>query len=276
MPTMGHTATDMARRFRRGAALCAAALALVAPVGAQVTEPSALAGATQLIVVTTDGWEATSGRLRRFTRDRADAPWRSEGSAVPIVVGRTGLAWGVGFDRFADGSEPHKREGDGKSPAGVFPFGTAFGFAPPDTVRWLRLPYLQLVATTECVDDTASAHYAEVLDRSAVARVDWRSSERMRQIGVYRLGAVIEYNASPPTKGRGSCVFFHIWGGPSSHTAGCTAMDAGELERLVAWLDPRARPVVLQVPLSVYERLRGEWGLPGQGEGQARDGWRSL
>jgi D-alanyl-D-alanine dipeptidase len=171
----------------------------------------------------------------------------------------------VGFDRFAEGTEPHKNEGDGKSPAGVFPLGTAFGFVHPDSARWVKLPYLQLVATTECVDDTASAHYTNVLDRAAVPRVDWSSSERMRAIGVYRLGAVIAYNESPPTKGRGSCVFFHIWSGPSSHTAGCTAMDATELERLVAWLDPKARPVVLQVPADVYERLRGRWGLPDGG-----------
>ncbi|MBM3501983.1 MAG: hypothetical protein FJX74_25295 [Armatimonadetes bacterium] len=211
--------------------------------------------------MTTADWSATSGEIRRFVRDRAGSPWRPEGGAVPIVVGRTGLAWGVGFDAFAEGAEPRKREGDGKSPAGLFPLGTVFGFAPPDSARWVKLPWLQLIATTECVDDTASVHYTSVLDRGAVERVDWSSSERMREIGVYRLGVVIDYNV-PPTRGRGSCVFFHIWSGPRSHTAGCTAMDAGELERLVAWLDPKARPVVLQVPADVYEGLRGRWGLP--------------
>ena len=242
------------------AACCAAPAAAQGP--AQTSGPELLSGATQLLIVTTDDWSATSGEMRRFLRDDVRSPWRADGGVVPIVVGRTGLAWGVGFDRFAEGTEPHKNEGDGKSPAGVFPLGTAFGFAPADSARWVRLPWLQLAPTTECVDDTASAHYTGVVDRGAVARVDWRSSERMRQIGVYRLGAVIDYNAAPPVKGRGSCVFLHIWGGPRSHTAGCTAMDAGELEKLLAWLDPAARPVVLQVPADVYERLRNGWGLP--------------
>lgn len=253
---------DIARRLLRSVAICLVAAVSSVPAGAQTSAPTTLTGATQLVVVTTDGWDATSGEMLRFVRDDIRSPWRSDGGRVPIVVGRTGLAWGVGFDRMAEGAEPRKREGDGKSPAGAFALGTAFGFAPPDSTRWVRLPYLQLVAATECVDDTASAHYTEIVDRGAVARVDWSSSERMREIGVYRLGAVIDYNAGPPTKGRGSCVFFHIWGGPRSHTAGCTAMDAGELEKLMAWLDPEALPVVLQVPSDVYERLRSGWGLP--------------
>lgn len=257
-------------RLRKPAGLhpCATAFLLAACCAAPAANqaaaqaPSPLAGATQLLVVTTADWTTTSGELRRFVRDDPRSPWRAEGDVVPIVVGRTGLAWGVAFDTFAEDAEPHKREGDGKSPAGVFPLGTAFGFAPADSARHVKLPWLQLVAGTECVDDTASAHYTKVLDRGAVPSVDWSSSERMREIGVYRLGAVIAYNEAPRVKGRGSCVFFHIWGGPRSHTAGCTAMDAGHLEQVMSWLDPNAAPVVLQLPADVYQRLRSSWGLP--------------
>jgi zinc D-Ala-D-Ala dipeptidase len=263
---MRHAVAGVLLNLGRPALACLVAACCVAfsaaHASAQTSPPPPLTGATQLLVVTTDGWSATSGELRRFVRDDTRSPWRADGVVVPIVVGRTGLAWGVGFDRFAEGAEPRKHEGDGKSPAGIFPLGTAFGFAPADSARWVKLPYLQLVPTTECVDDTASVHYTNVLDRGSVPRVDWSSSERMREIGVYRLGAVIAYNESPPTKGRGSCVFFHIWGGPRSHTAGCTAMDAGELEKLLAWLDPKALPVVLQVPADVYERVLTDWGLP--------------
>ncbi|MHB1192000.1 MAG: L,D-transpeptidase family protein [Longimicrobiales bacterium] len=242
-------------------AACSAAPA-AAQVSAQPSSPASLSRATQLLVVTTADWTTTSGELRRFVRPDPRSPWQAEGGPIPIVVGRTGLAWGVGFDRLAEGAEPHKREGDGKSPAGVFPLGTAFGFAPADSARHVRLPWLQLAATTECVDDTASAHYTKVLDRGAVPGVDWSSSERMREIRVYRLGAVIAYNEAPAVKGRGSCVFLHVWGGPRSHTAGCTAMDAGELEKLLAWLEPAAHPAVIQVPADVYQRLRSGWGLP--------------
>lgn len=112
------------------------------------------------------------------------------------------------------------------------------------------------------MDDTASVHYNAIVDRARVAQVDWRSSERMRSIEPYRLGVLVGYNDAPAVKARGSCIFLHIWGGPRAPTSGCTAMDAGELERLMAWLDPAARPVLVQLPVAAYERLGERWSLP--------------
>lgn len=227
---------------------------------------SPLISATQAVVVTTPGWDSSSGQLQRLIRDDVHSSWRRVGDPVPIVVGRTGLAWGVGFDELAaTGSPtagPRKFEGDGRSPAGIFPLDTAFGFSPPDSMRSVRLQYVQLTTATDCVDDTASVHYNTVVDRGAVPLIDWQSAEHMRKVGQYRLGVIVGYNALPPVKSRGSCIFFHIWAGPRSTTVGCTALDVAELERLVAWLDPRARPVVVQVPAAVYSLVRSEWGLP--------------
>ncbi len=250
--------------------LLASATALVAAChvtpGPGPSAPPPLAGATQLVVVTTPGWDSTTGELRRFVRSDTHSSWSPDGGPVPIVVGRTGLAWGIGFDRFAvPGSPtagPRKMEGDGRSPAGVFPLDTAFGFSPADSMRSVRLPYVQLTSTTECVDDTTSVHYNTVVNRDAVTRVDWQSAEHMRKVAQYRLGVIVGYNASPPVKARGSCIFFHIWAGPRSTTVGCTALDESELERLMLWLDPQARPVVVQVPAAVYPLVKAEWGLP--------------
>jgi spore germination protein len=223
------------------------------------------ADALQLVVVTTPGWDATSGELRRFVRDDPDSAWRRAGDVVPVVIGRTGLAWGIGFDRYAaTGSNtagPLKREGDGRSPAGAFPVGRAFGFAPAASAHF-RLPYLELTAAIECVDDPSSAHYNAVVDRTRVERVDWSSSERMREIAPYRLGVIIDYNTAPAVAPRGSCIFLHIWDGPASTTAGCTALDAAELERLMTWLDPQRQPLFVQLPAPAYERVREEWALP--------------
>ena len=217
-------------------------------------------GARQLIVVTTPAWDSVSGTLRRYARARAGAPWKMVGAPVPIVVGQSGLAWGDDALGRADG--PHKREGDGRAPAGRFPLGTAFGFAPAAAMDQVRLPYLQLADGSECVDDPASVHYNTVVDRGAARRVDWASAERMRTIDLYRLGVVVRYNASPVRRGRGSCIFLHIWAGPSTPTAGCTAFPAAEVESLVRWLDPARHPVLVQLPAAEYARLRGAWGLP--------------
>ncbi len=217
--------------------------------------------AEQLVVVTTPSWTSTTGTMRRFERSTATSEWRSLDVPIPVVVGRTGIAWGVGFDEIsAEG--PHKHEGDGKAPAGVFALDTAFGFAPRDSMRDVKLPYVQLLATTDCVDDTASVHYNTVIDRAAVPRVDWNSAEHMREVPQYDIGVIVGYNASRPVKARGSCIFLHIWSGPDSHTAGCTAFDEAKLRDVVAWLDPRRRPLLVQLTATNYSALRADWRLP--------------
>jgi D-alanyl-D-alanine dipeptidase len=215
----------------------------------------------QLVVVTTPDWTSTTGSLARFERANSTSEWRSIDQPEPVVVGRTGIAWGIGFDAVSS-EGPHKHEGDGKSPAGIFPLDTVFGFATPDSTRSVRLPYVQLLPTTDCVDDVASSHYNTVVDRTSVARVDWTSAEHMRQVGQYEIGVIVGYNASPPVKGRGSCIFLHIWAGPQSHTAGCTAFDEAKLRDVIRWLDPKKRPLLVQLTANDYANLRTRWMLP--------------
>jgi D-alanyl-D-alanine dipeptidase len=97
--------------------------------------PQALLDASQqIVVVVTPGWTSTTGTMQRFERATRASEWTPLDSAIPVVVGRTGIAWGVGFDGIsAEG--PHKHEGDGKAPAGVFPLDTAFGFGSRDSMR---------------------------------------------------------------------------------------------------------------------------------------------
>ena len=215
----------------------------------------------QVVVVTTPSWSSTTGIMQRFERAAPDLEWRAIGAREPVVVGRTGIAWGVGFDGVStDG--PHKREGDGKSPAGIFPLDTVFGFAAPDSMANVRLPYVQLLPTTDCVDDTTSSHYNTVVDKGSVTKVDWNSAEHMRQVRQYEVGVIVGYNAMPPVKGRGSCIFLHIWAGPASHTAGCTAFAEPKVREMITWLDPKSRPLLVQLTTTQYASLRIRWKLP--------------
>jgi len=215
----------------------------------------------QLVVVITPSWTSTVGTMTRFERAAPTAAWSRLESPIPLVVGRTGIAWGVGFDDVST-EGPHKHEGDGKAPAGIFPLDMAFGFAPRDSMRSVLLPYAQLLPTTDCVDDTTSAHYNTVVDRAAVSLVEWNSAEHMRQVPQYEIGVIVGYNASPPVKGRGSCIFLHIWTGPDSHTAGCTAFDEAKLREVMLWLDPHKRPLLVQLTADEYKKLRASWRLP--------------
>jgi L,D-peptidoglycan transpeptidase YkuD (ErfK/YbiS/YcfS/YnhG family) len=222
----------------RGSAAISALL-LVACSMSTTSDP--LAGSRQAIVVLTENHDTTSGSLQRYERALGGA-WRAVGGRVAVVVGRTGLA---GIDA--------KHEGDGKSPSGVYSFGTAFGFAPAAD---FLVPYRQLRDTTECVDDTASRYYNQIVDRDAVPLVDWSSSEKMRAVSVYQWGIVVNYN-TPAAPKRGSCIFMHIWSGPSSSTAGCTAMPQAELETILRWLDPAANPRLVQFTRSEYTAMHG-------------------
>jgi L,D-peptidoglycan transpeptidase YkuD (ErfK/YbiS/YcfS/YnhG family) len=242
-----------------------ALLLLIAGVGCQsqsrISPRPLIERSEQLVVVTTPGWSSTTGTIRRFERLRSTSEWRPIDQPVPVVVGRTGIAWGVGFDGVST-EGPHKREGDGKSPAGMFPLDTVFGFAPPGSMRSVRMPYVQLLPSTDCVDDTASSHYNTVVDRGSVPRIDWNSAERMRSVRLYEVGVIVGYNAMPPVKARGSCIFLHVWAGPGSHTAGCTAFDEGRLRELIGWLDPKKRPLLVQLTTKEYASLRTRWSLP--------------
>lgn len=227
----------------------------------QVSPRTLLDSSAQLVVVITPDWTSTTGTMQRFERRTPTSEWRSLDPAIPVVVGRTGIAWGLGFDGISSGG-PHKHEGDGKAPAGIFPLDTAFGFAPRDSMQSIKLPYVQLLPTTDCVDDTTSAHYNTVVDRESIPRVDWTSAEHMREVAQYKLGVIVGYNAAPVEKGRGSCIFLHIWAGPDSHTAGCTAFDEAKLRDMMMWLDPGKRPLLVQLTANDYANLRVSWKLP--------------
>ena len=241
---------------------CARSSGAVVPASEPTVRRAAtpLDGARQMVLVQTPSWNSTTGTLRRFTRSSDAEAWRQVGEPVPVVVGRTGVAWDDSQIAPRPG-EPVKREGDGRSPAGAFALDTAFGFDIRQIVPWVRLPYVQLRTTTECVDDPRSTHYNTIVDRSSVPRVDWESSERMREIEQYAFGVHVAYNA-PPRPARGSCIFLHIWSGPGSVTAGCTAMPEPALRDLMRWIDPTRRPMLVQLPAVAMDRIREGWGLP--------------
>ncbi len=231
-----------------------------------ITSPQALHHSRQLILVATPDWNSPTGTLERFERTGKDA-WHRVDGKITVVVGRTGLAWGRGIHGAAPGAGPVKHEGDGKSPAGAFRLSSAFGSAATVDAPFIRLPYTQTTTAIECVDDSESTHYNRLVDRQKTTIVDWKSSEGMlRYDDQYRWGIVVDHNANTPFAGAGSCIFLHIWLGPSEPTSGCTAMDAADVEELLRWLDPAANPILVQLPMAELLKLGASWGLPGDSQ----------
>ena len=246
-------------------ALAACQSRVVSTAPSPVSSSAPTSRSLQLVVVVTDDWNAVPGVMRRYERDGVRSRWRAVGASVPVVVGASGLGWGDGLHGVGSSGEagPIKREGDNRSPAGAFRLTSTFGYAPRDSVSWIRLPYTQATDAFKCVDDAASVHYNQMLMRQPGSAIDWGSAEDMlRRDSLYRMGVVVEHNANGREIGGGSCIFLHIWPGPDGNTAGCTAFGSDAMRELLAWLDPDALPVLVQLPRSEYDRLRGAWLLP--------------
>src|SRR5437762_3563390 len=231
---------------------------LLSPVMPAATD--SLGHSRQCLVVTSRDWNAKTGVLRAFERKSSRSAWQPTGKAVPVVLGKNGLAWGRGLVGF--NAAVRKIEGDNKAPAGIFRLGPAFGYAPKSGARWIKLAYIQLTKQTEGIDDPRSRYYNKLVDRSKVAKVDWQSSEQMLRADVlYKWGVFVAHNPAA-TPGAGSCIFLHIWKNSRSATAGCTAMPEQDLVALLRWLNPGARPVLIQMPSPEYDAWQTKFGLP--------------
>lgn len=219
----------------------------------------ALDNSRQCLLVATRDWESSGGSLRLFQRDRLDSAWRQSGSPKPVVIGKSGFGWGRGIVDTESLAGPRKKEGDGKAPAGIFRLISAFGYAP---TCHTKLPYLALSRTIEAIDDPQSRYYNQFVDRSKIASPDWHTSELMlRADDRYKWGIVVAHNM-PPQPGAGSCIFLHVWTNPPNPTVGCTAMSEKNIVDLIGWLDPKQRPLLIQLPLGAYGILHDKWHLP--------------
>jgi L,D-peptidoglycan transpeptidase YkuD (ErfK/YbiS/YcfS/YnhG family) len=215
----------------------------------------------QLVVVLTPDESSISGQLMTFSLD-ATYQWHQETITADIVVGRTGIAWGIGLHPQQLGQQ--KQEGDGKAPAGVFALGDAFGYL---SALNTQLNYTPMTANDYCIDVVASPRYNEIVSTSEVpAATIKQSSEPMRrdihkQENLYKKGIVVHHNPNNIAP-NGSCIFIHIWRSAEKPTAGCTAMTEANIDQLLAWLSKDKKPLFVTLTRQDYQRLQQEWQLP--------------
>lgn len=215
--------------------------------------PSVLREATRLLLVTTPGMARSDARARLFVRPSVGPGWQAAGLAFPATVGRNGLGWAWNQTALSDGAEPVKREGDGRTPAGIFAAGVPFGASarPVAGYRLLDRP------RTACVDDVRSPFYNALVDAALVA--PGHGHEPMWRIPLYRQGIVVEHATSRPLAG-GSCIFLHVWRAPGRPTSGCVAMAESNVIALQDAFDGRRAAIVI-LPQGAVGRLAA-CGLP--------------
>jgi L,D-peptidoglycan transpeptidase YkuD (ErfK/YbiS/YcfS/YnhG family) len=221
-----------------------------------------LSSVLQLLVVVSTDWDAVDGTLYRYQRLPISSKWELMGAPVDVSLGKMGMAWGKGIHPASGQQRTNKREGDWRSPAGLFSLGTAFGDASHQKYA-KSVPFLLITEDLECVDDPDSSYYNRFVMRSSIENPDWRSSEKMQDVGpLYAIGLVVEHNTYPIEPGMGSAVFMHIWIDKGEGTHGCTAMRESDLNTLVSWLDVKKHPCLVQLPMEEYRLKKEEWDLP--------------
>ena len=198
---------------------------------------------SQVLLVLAPDDRSVSAELWMMQR-QTGGEWRTFDGPFSVTLGHKGLAWGTGEHSVtAPTGFRLKVEGDKCSPAGVFRLPFAFGMAP--SAAGLLLPYTALTPDIIGVDDPNSRFYNQIVDSKRVTR-DWGSNEAMmRHDRLYQWGAFISNNPAG-VPGKGSCIFLHIWPGPGKGTAGCTAMSEEDIKVVLAWLDPKREPRLVQ------------------------------
>lgn len=215
-----------------------------------------------MIVVLTEAWSSTKGTLWCFKKN-GNIFQALFMKPTDVALGKKGLAWGRGVHH--KDSHECKKEGDGKSPAGIFTISRCFGHASLEEIGPLKMDYIHLTRTIEAVDDCASRFYNQIVDRSQISNPDWMSSEKMGEIEIYQIGLTIDHNYPSVVKGVGSAIFMHIWRGLHEGTAGCTALPKEKLMKIIHWLDATKSPLLVQLPYPEYQQLASSepiWGLP--------------
>jgi L,D-peptidoglycan transpeptidase YkuD (ErfK/YbiS/YcfS/YnhG family) len=218
------------------------------------------ADCSQLIVGVARDWNSMRGKLQLFERSRGGS-WTAVTPPVPVLFGKNGIAWGSGI---GGQDEPgiHKKERDGRAPAGIFAIGKVFGYEtklPPGG----DYPYHQVSEADVWSDDPRSPNYNRHIVIDPKDPPDNYTHEKMRSGDfAYHWLVEIRHNSDPPVPGAGSAIFFHIRRGVNRATTGCTTMAEPELVKMISWLRAARHPCYVLLPADEYEKKWRGWDLP--------------
>ena len=195
----------------------------------QNTVLSALPLETRQALVVTACSRGPAWSARVVVMERHGENWRRALGPFRAVAGRNGFAL-----------PGEKREGDGKTPSGIFAVEHAFGDAQRVSTA---LAYRQIADDDIWVDDPLSADYNRWMKKGGTGALSFE--EMRRPDTLYRYGIVIGYNRDPVVKGLGSAIFLHVWQGCDVPTSGCVALAEKDVVAILARLDPSRQPLSL-------------------------------
>ena len=167
----------------------------------------------------------------------------SSGSSCTVYgFSETGRNWATDFVTSGcvgkNGVSAESREGDYRTPKGLFPLGFAFG---TENLTDLSIPYRQLNENCYWVDDPEAEYYNQWQETTDIT---WNSAEHLIDYATsYRYTVVVNYNMDPIVPYKGSAIFLHCATG--SYTAGCIAVPTADMREILYWLKEDANPMIL-------------------------------
>ena len=196
------------------------------------------ADAKQMLIVAAFSQEATDAWVSLHEK-QSDGSWHMV-MTTPGFVGKNGLG--------------KTKEGDAKTPQGVYHFNCAFGIADdPGCI----MPYTKLEEDHYWSGDYREGyHYNELVSLKDYPDLDVDNSEHpIDYIYHYQYCLNISYNEEG-TPGLGSALFLHCFGPAKPFTGGCVAIPEAQMKYVMQHVD--ANTVVIIEP---YETLSGtsEW-----------------
>jgi L,D-peptidoglycan transpeptidase YkuD (ErfK/YbiS/YcfS/YnhG family) len=183
---------------------------------------------TQLLLVI-DNSSFFSTKTNIYTMEKRGDKWQMAFEPLDAIIGKNG---------FAPAGE--KREGDGKTPSGIYSLKMTFGY---DATIGTKMSYRQALADDIWVDDPNADDYNRWVKKTETRAASYEIMRRDDDL--YKYGIVIEYNTSPIIKGNGSAIFLHIWKAKGIPTAGCVAVSEEDIIKILDWLDPAASPLII-------------------------------
>lgn len=157
-------------------------------------------------------------------RAHADGRFELDGRTLRCAIGKAGAI-----------AAKNKREGDGKSPVGVWPIREVW--YRPDVYTQgptTRLPVRATQAQDGWCDAPGDPNYNRPVTLPYPA-----SAERMwRDDAVYDLVVILGHNDDPPVPGMGSAIFMHLAREGYPGTEGCVALARADLEAVLAAAKP--------------------------------------
>jgi L,D-peptidoglycan transpeptidase YkuD (ErfK/YbiS/YcfS/YnhG family) len=148
-------------------------------------------------------------------------------AVIPCAIGRGGLI-------------AAKREGDGGTPRADLPLRALLWRADRHPRPRCRLPTRAIRREDAWCDDPADRRYNRRIDRAP----DTAEERLSRCDHLYDYIIVLGWNDRPVRKGRGSAIFWHLARDGFTPTAGCVAVTASAMRRLLPQLARHCRIVI--------------------------------